>query len=88
MMNKEEKFSEKLQKVPKYKIGDIVVYRNRYIEEGDGNLTHVFQGRIVEACGLIEKQNEADVLGWFYHTEETLSENQDSLEEIDIMYKL
>lgn len=82
--------NDRILKKPKYKIGDIIVYPNRYFgrEDKEESLMEVFQSRIIEAYGLIEMNDPTDILGWSYITEHIDREQEDSLLEEDILYKL
>lgn len=74
---------------PKYKIGDLVMYIDRFDECGglrDDGLVKVVQSRITEAWSLTTKgENDTD---WYYHTEQTIRDEVDYLEEIKIISKL
>lgn len=80
-----KKIEERLLKKPKYKVGDIVVYLDRYTNDG---MTIVLQSKITAANALIELSNPNDVLSWFYSTKEIEENSSDSLVDSDIMYKL
>jgi hypothetical protein len=84
-MNKKDK---RLYKKPKYKIGDIVVYQDRYT--GDDTMLQVRQSKVVQSDALIEtaEQYGDDELTWTYNTEESLESSSDYLDEDDILYKL
>ncbi len=77
---------QRLLKKPKYKIGDIVVYADRYVEEDDMQKT--YQSKIISANGLLEAKDPEDLLGWYYETEHTKEELEDNLTEDDILYQL
>ena len=76
---------KRMYKKPKYKIGDIVAYPERYDEDG---MEKVIQSRIIEAHSLLEIETKDDVLSWYYITEEVNESGADFLEESEIMYKL
>ncbi len=84
-MNKKDK---RLYKKPKYKIGDIVVYTDRYYDKKKESLLRVFQEKIIEARALIEPGFKDDVLGWSYHTDRIIEEKEDCLYDNEILYKL
>ena len=71
-------------KNPKYRIGDIVLYKDRY--ENDMGIYH--QSKILECIGYWEEKDPKDSVDWFYQTEETLRESADSLLEKDIIRKI
>lgn len=73
---------------PKYRIGDIVVYKYRYPMNDDTDLDKEIQSKIVESFGLRTINDPKDKMDWYYYTEEILREESDSLEEVDILYKL
>lgn len=72
-------------KKPKYKIGDCIVYKDRYNKDDMGIY---YQSNIIECVGYLEENDPHDSIGWFYTTEETNRTGADNLEEKDIMYKL
>lgn len=72
---------------PKYKIGDVVVYPDRYEEKKNTMLTF-YQSVIVESDCLWETGDSEDKPSWYYHTTHTLKELEDSLTNHDILYKL
>lgn len=76
----------RLYKTPLYKIGDIIVYKDRYIQ--DDGLACVYQSKIIRASGLVDLENPEDIVEWAYTTEEIDSNMSDNLYEKDIMYKL
>lgn len=84
-MNKKDK---RLYKRPQYKIGDIVVYQDRYT--GEDTMLKIIQSTIVDSDALIETSDQwdKDELGWTYNTEETVRTQSDYLDETDILYKL
>lgn len=75
---------------PKYKIGDIVVYENRYLSEENGDVDiekEYFQSVITWAqCTLYDYDNENPE--WLYRTQEIDEEKMDHLEEEEIIEKL
>lgn len=71
---------------PKYKIGDVVVYRDK--KQPEEEMTRIVQSKIVESWGYIDEDEDADILEWYYHTEETLRREYEMLDESDIIYKL
>lgn len=92
-MNKEIEHKGMLKK-PKYCVGDIVVYPDRYDginssrgDDGDSMLI-LIQSNITEAIGYLETGEPDDEVGWFYNTEETVRNAADNLEESEILYKL
>lgn len=75
--------------VPLYKIGDIVVYPNRYFDkEKDGSMLEFYQSKIIESTALLETNDPDDIAGWVYITEHTDKELEDYLFEADIIMKL
>jgi len=78
---------KRLLSKPKYKIGDLIVYQDRYREDED-DLNKVMQGVIVEAYSLIDLLEKKDKLTWYYYTKELINNCLDPLEEEDIFYKL
>lgn len=81
----------RLFKRPKYKIGDIVVYPDRYFDRRENKQDYMvmtYQSRIIEAHAYLDTENLNDILGWFYITEHTDKEQEDNLEEDDVLYKL
>lgn len=69
---------------PKYKIGDIVVYRDR---ENDEYATRFIQSRIVSAISL-KIPSFDDPSEWSYYTEDINEKRYDPLEEDEIIEKL
>ncbi len=67
--------------LPKYKIGDVVVYRDR--EEED--IYH--QSKIIISTGFIEDL-KTEPTEWYYATENTDERMEDDLSEEDIIAKL
>ncbi len=76
----------RLFRKPKYKVGDIIVYPDRYAKEDDMQKT--YQSKIVSANGLLEAQDPEDLLSWYYETEHTKEELEDNLTDDDILYSL
>jgi len=79
---------KRLLKKPKYKIGDIIVYREA--REKDESIIILHQGEIIEAYGLLESGDKDDKVSWTYHTKHTKKEDWDSLNDWDgdILYKV
>ena len=80
-----KKLNKKILKKPKYKIDDVIVYRDRYSQN---SLIEISQSKIVEAYGLWESGWKNDSLTWSYITELSNKNEEDSLQEEDILYKL
>jgi DNA-dependent RNA polymerase auxiliary subunit epsilon len=76
---------ERLWKKPKYRIGETVVYQDRYDES---SLREVTQSKIVESNALLETGFPQDSLTWTYQTEQTIRDLEDCLYDRDIMYKI
>jgi len=86
-MKKPINTNKRLLKEPKYKIGDIIAYKDRYLDKDD-SMTVIIQSNIVGAVAYIELSEPEDELGWFYSTEEICRNGSDSLQNDDILYKL
>ena len=87
-MNRKEKI---LNKKPKYKIGDNVVYPDRYFdqrENKDDTMIIIQQSKIINSYAYLDDEDPNDRLEWFYVTEHVKEENEDNLTEDDILYKL
>ena len=84
-MKQIKKDDKRLLKEPKYKIGDIIVYQDRY---DDGGMIKLYQSNITESYSLLESDDPYDELSWYYNTEQTIRNEDDPLEETDILYKL
>ena len=72
---------------PKYKIGDIVIYRDRY----DEDVIRYIQSIIIRADSRFYKSlpnDDEDVSEWYYVTQEIENEKLDDLEEKEIICKL
>lgn len=67
---------------PKYRIGDAVVYKDRY--EKDMGVYH--QSVIIRCVGYLEESDPNDRVGWFYATAETEATQGDNLDEDDILF--
>lgn len=67
---------------PKYRIGDAVVYKDRY--EKDMGIYH--QSVIIRCVGYLEETDPNDSVGWFYATAETEATQSDNLDEDDILF--
>lgn len=92
-MKKEiNKYKEKISRKPKFKIGDIIVYEDRYVDPNtlgtEDYLTTMYQSKIIEAFAYINFNIENDVLEWHYITEQVEKSKDDSLLEEDISYKI
>lgn len=70
---------------PKYKIGDIIVYKDRYSED---EFTRIHQSKIIRANGLIDLKDTNDKLEWCYETEQSEKDCEDMLDEKDIIKKI
>lgn len=68
-------------KKPKYKIGDIIVYEDRYIDE-----ISLYQSKIIKSYSYIF--DEKSKITWAYHTDQTVEDSEDALYDEDILYKL
>jgi hypothetical protein len=73
--------------LPKYLIGDIILYKKRYEEEG-GQFVGYYQSRIISSDSLRDLKVKGDVDGWYYETEQTKEDCDEILEETDIIQKL
>lgn len=71
---------------PKYKIGDIIVYKDRYRDDDD-TYPILYQSKIIEAFASYHPDNIKDI-DWFYITEETDKNAVDWLYDSDIIFKL
>lgn len=72
---------------PKYKIGDLIVYPNRY-QDKDDSLLEFYQGVIIESNCLWESNVRKDKPCWYYNTKQTIENEEDTLIDNDILYKL
>lgn len=72
-------------KKPKYKIDDVILYKNRYQEVDD--CVAYYQSKIVESYCLLLRDEDESKAEWFYQTEETLRNTSDSLLEDEILQK-
>ena len=82
---KKKEDDKKINKKPLYKIGDLVVSKDRYgCEDNSINLT---QSKIIHANAILEL-GVGDTLSWYYITEATLEDGEDCLTESEILYKL
>lgn len=81
----QDKIDNRLLRKPKYKIGDVVVYKETSEEDG---VEIIIQSRIIESHGLLETYNLEDTLSWYYTTERTENEDNDDLYEGQILYSL
>lgn len=71
---------------PKYKIGDIIVYKDRYPDDDD-TYQILYQSKIIEAFASYHHDNIKNI-EWFYITEETEKSSADYLYDSDIIFKL
>lgn len=74
-------------KKPKYKIGDIIVYIDRYPDDDEQASKIYYQSRIIESFSSVRPQDDSDIT-WFYITEQTESESADYLVDCEILFKL
>ncbi len=72
---------------PKYKIGDIIVYPNRYQQEGN-TMLEFFQSKIISSNCLWETGDKFDKPSWYYITEHSDENEEDFLTDDDILFKL
>lgn len=70
---------------PKYKIGDIVVYKDRCPD--DDQYPILYQSKIIESFASYHPDDIKNI-EWFYITEETKKSNAGWLYDIDIIFKL
>jgi len=73
-------------KKPKYKIGDIIVYTDRYPDDDESDKI-IYQSRIIESYAITNPNDNTEIT-WFYITEQTESENADYLVDCEIIFKL
>jgi hypothetical protein len=69
---------------PKYKLGDIVLYRESYNES---SMIRLFQGKIISSYGLLESGNDKDIISWYYLTDR-MNGDDEPLDEDEISCKL
>ena len=74
-------------KKPKYKVGDIIVYKDRYPESDEESSLIIYQSRIIESFAAVHPNDDTDIL-WFYITEQTEKESVDYLIDCEILFKL
>lgn len=79
---------ERLMKKPLYKVGDIIVYPDRYNNSMKETPLEIYQPKIIFSYGIIEIYDGEDHIEWGYRTEETEENKTDTLWEEDILYKL
>jgi len=78
-------------KKPKYKIGDIIVYPDRYYNELEERLDLIkyYQSKIIEAfCLIDDPYDEKNIGSWCYAIKRSENHNKDYIDEEDILYKL
>jgi len=78
---------ERAKVKPKYKIGDIIVYPERYDKDEESVLS-LNQSKIIESYSFLDISDKKDKLVWFYITEESEKLGEDTIGEKDILYKL
>jgi hypothetical protein len=79
---------KRLYKRSKYKIGDIIVYKDRYADPKKNSVIDVFQEKIIRACGILEYYDKKDTLSWVYYTQRQEEEKEDCIYDNEILYKI
>ena len=81
---KTKQIDKRLYKKPKYTIGDIIVY----MEKNEDDFTALHQEEIIESHSSVDLLDKKDKLKWIYITRRILEQNEDSIEEDEILYKI